>query len=428
MQNEHNPHFGQFQLVRGLRVFPPVPWLSVVHVARRTEQPYLYRSHINLMKGANAMSSAILYAEVSVVCILFLLLISAKARKCMFLQSQRRGFLAVAISNILLFALDAVWVFVDSNMLSVSTTLNWLLNGTYCAASGLTGYICFCFSETIQQSRFANNKKIRVAALLPSLALIALTILSYQNHLLFYIDANNVYHRGPVYSLQLTLAYGYVIFTAAKAYIRSFRVDDYRKKMELRTLSAYIIPTLISGTLQVVFPSYPILCVGSTMSILYVYLTMQEQMVSIDALTQLNNCNQLFQYLSVKFRHIQENHSLYLLMLDVDKFKAINDQYGHTEGDHALQVVADSLKKSCNQRNFFISRYGGDEFTVVCELDADHSVDDVCERVHMAVGEADVPYPLSVSIGYAKYTETIKTQQEFISLADKELYKNKRQR
>lgn len=42
------------------------------------------------------------------------------------------------------------------------------------------------------------------------------------------------------------------------------------------------------------------------------------------------------------------------------------------------------------------------EFTVVCELDADHSVDDVCERVHMAVGEADVPYPLSVSIGFQR--------------------------
>lgn len=374
------------------------------------------------------MSSAILYAEVSVVCILFLLLISIKASKCVFLQSQRWGFLAVAVSNMLLFALDSVWIFVDSNTLSISPTWNWLLNGTYYAVSGLMGYIWFCFSETIQQSKFAKNKKYRAAALLPSLALIVLTVLSYRNHLLFYIDAGNEYHRGPAYSLQLVLAYGYVIFTAAKAYIRSFKADDYRKKMELRTVSAYIIPTLITGALQVFFPRYPILCVGNTLSILYVYLTLQEQMVSIDALTQLNNRNQLFQYLSVKFKRPQENRSLYLLMLDVDKFKAINDQYGHTEGDRALQVVADCLKRSCGQRNFFISRYGGDEFTIVCELDAGHSPEEVCERVRAAVGEAGVPYPLSVSVGYAKYTEAIKTQQELIALADKELYKNKKQR
>lgn len=87
------------------------------------------------------MSSSILYAEVSIVCILFLLLISIKANRCMFLQSQRRGFLAVAISNMLLFALDAIWIFVDSDMLSISLSWNWLLNGVYYAVSGLLGYI-----------------------------------------------------------------------------------------------------------------------------------------------------------------------------------------------------------------------------------------------------------------------------------------------
>ena len=70
------------------------------------------------------MSSSVLYAEVSAICISVVLLISSKANKCMFLQSQRRGFLAVAGSNMLLFALDAVWIFVDSNILPISTTWN----------------------------------------------------------------------------------------------------------------------------------------------------------------------------------------------------------------------------------------------------------------------------------------------------------------
>ncbi len=372
------------------------------------------------------MYSGILYAEVSAACILFLLLISVKARKCMLLQAQRRGFIAVAVSNMLLFALDAVWIFVDSDMLRVSVTWNWLLNGAYYAVSGLMGYIWFCYSEMMQRSRFALDRRYRTAALLPALALIVLTILSYQNHLLFYIDENNLYRRGPAYSLQLLLAYGYVIFTAAKAFVCSLHAEDYRKKTELMALSTYVIPTILAGALQVAFPRYPILCVGSTAGILYIFLTQQEQLVSIDALTQLNNRGQLFQHLSVKFRHTQENRSLYLLMLDVNRFKSINDQYGHTEGDRALRAVADCLKRSCNQRNFFIARYGGDEFVVVCELDADHSVREVCERIHTAVGEIDAPYPLTVSIGCAKYTESVKNQQELINLADKELYRAKK--
>lgn len=122
------------------------------------------------------MSSAILYVEVSAVCILVLLLISLKINGSAFLQSQRLGILLVAISNILLFALDAIWIFVDNNMLPISVPMNWLLNGAYYALSGLLGYVWFCFSESIQQSLFVRERKFRYAAMLPALALIVLTV------------------------------------------------------------------------------------------------------------------------------------------------------------------------------------------------------------------------------------------------------------
>ncbi len=371
------------------------------------------------------MSSVILYAEVCAACILFLLLISIKVKKSVFLQTQKQLFLAVTISNMLLFALDAFWIFVDGDFLPVSTIGNWLLNGAYYVLSGLVGYIWFCYSEIIQQSRFAQNKWYRTAAFLPALALIVMTILSYKNHLLFYIDTDNTYHRGAAYSVQVILAYGYVIFTAVKAFVISLKTDDYSRKMELRALSSFVIPSIVAGAVQVALPRYPILCIGTTVGILYVYLTLQEQQISVDALTQLNNRNRLFQYLSAKLKRVPESKTLYLLMLDVNKFKSINDKYGHLEGDRALRLVSDCLKKACNQRNFFIARYGGDEFAVICELDADRSVQRVCDGIHAALSELDVPYSLSVSIGYARYTQSIKTQQDLISLADAELYKVK---
>lgn len=371
------------------------------------------------------MSSAVLYAEVSITCILFLIMMSVKANKSVFLEAQRQGFVVVALSNALLFALDAVWIFVDQGTLGISRTMNWILNGTYYAVSGLLGYIWFRFSETMQGSRFVSEKKYRWLALLPALVLIVLTVLSVWNHWLFYIDANNAYHRGPAYSLQVILAYGYVIFTALKAHLLSVRADDYRRKKELRTLSSFVIPTLLSGVLQIVFPRYPILCVGSTLGILYIYLTLAEQAVSVDMLTQLSNRNQLYQILSNKFKHRPEDEALYLLMIDVNKFKAINDAWGHTEGDHALRLVADGLRRSAGTKGNVIARYGGDEFMVLCELENDHAVESLVTRIHETIGEAEVSYPLSVSIGYARLTSDVKTPQELIALADKELYKAK---
>lgn len=373
------------------------------------------------------MSPAILYSEVSMVCILFLLLICLKTKNSVFLQSQWHGFLAVVISNMILFSLDVVWIFVDNKKLPMMAAGNWLLNGAYYAMSGLAGYIWFCYSEMIQQSRFVKDKKWRIAAFIPELVLIILTILSVQNHLLFYIDENNLYHRGPFYSVQVILAYGYTISTAVKAFVLSIRTNDYRRKMELRALSTFILPTIVAGSLQIFFPRYPILCVGTTFGIMYIYMTMQEQLISRDPLTQLNNRNQLYQYLSVKIRHVQKDKPLFLIIIDINKFKSINDTYGHIEGDRALRLVADCLKKACSEQNFFISRYGGDEFIIICELAASQSIENVCESIHSGLREIDVPYSLTVSIGCAQYNYSIKTQQEFISLADKQLYKVKRQ-
>lgn len=373
------------------------------------------------------MSNTILYFEINILCIFCLILISIKANRYLFLQAQRNGFLAVTITSMIFFSLDAMWVFVNGNMLNISVTINWLLNGLYFIVSGMFGYIWFCYSEIIQQSNFYKKKKLRIAAIIPELILIILVLSSYQSHLVFYIDSNNIYHRGPAFFLQLLLSYGYVVFTALKALISSFHTKDYGHKVELLTLSTYIIPTLIGGALQVIFSPYPIFCIGTTLGILYIFLSRLEQMVSVDMLTQLNNRNQLFQYLSVKLNHTTESRALYLLMIDVDKFKFINDQYGHIEGDRALRLIADCLRKSCSQRNFFISRYGGDEFTIICELDAEHSIDSVCKSINETISNVDVPYPLAVSIGYAKYTKDIHTQQDFFALADKELYKVKEQ-
>lgn len=373
------------------------------------------------------MSSQILYAEVSTVCVLFLILIAIKTKKSVFLQSQRYLFLMVIISNMTLFILDAIWIFVDSKALPISLTMNWLLNGAYYALSGLVGYICFCFSENIQRSRFSYDKRYQIAALLPAAILIILTIFSYQNQLLFYIDANNQYQRGPLYSVQVILSYGYVFFTAIHALIHSFRTKGYRRKIELRSLAFFAVPSIIAGMIQVFFPHYPVLCVGTTFAIMYVYSTEQEQLISLDALTQLNNRSQLFQYLSGKLGHNQKEKSLYLLIIDVNKFKSINDRYGHIEGDRALKLVADSLRKVCSQQNYFVSRYGGDEFIVVCELSVGQSIQNVCEAIHADLRTIEVPYSLTVSIGYAKYSDNIKSQQEFIALADKELYAIKNQ-
>ncbi len=116
-------------------------------------------------------------------------------------------------------------------------------------------------------------------------------------------------------------------------------------------------------------------------------------------------------------------------MLDVDDFKKINDKYGHIEGDFALKLVATSLKKVAANTNCFISRYGGDEFVVVCEKETDAQTDELCEIIKNEILNAsfdtDKKYQISVSVGYAKKDAANRTVADLIKTADEAMYKNK---
>ena len=110
-------------------------------------------------------------------------------------------------------------------------------------------------------------------------------------------------------------------------------------------------------------------------------------------------------------------------------FKSINDTYGHLEGDHALRVVAQDLKRALmDAPSAFLARYGGDEFTVVIHIECaeDEFSARVRESVARAAREAGVAYPLSVSVGVARMRPGIDEPAELFAAADAQLYKAKR--
>ena len=130
--------------------------------------------------------------------------------------------------------------FVNNNVIGVTVPINWVLNGFYYILSGILGSYWFVYSETIQESQLVYEKRYWIIAHIPIIILFILTLVSLKTGWLFYIDAQNVYHLGPAYALQLLISYDPVIFTASKAFYLSFHTDNYRRKSELRTLANYI--------------------------------------------------------------------------------------------------------------------------------------------------------------------------------------------
>lgn len=118
-----------------------------------------------------------------------------------------------------------------------------------------------------------------------------------------------------------------------------------------------------------------------------------------------------------------------LLMLDIDGFKKVNDNFGHPQGDEVLRELAQILKRVCRQVDI-ISRCGGEEFTIILpETDLEGAFI-LAERIRLVVknyafGPHDRPINLTVSIGIANYPESATSKSELIKEADRALYKAK---
>ncbi len=171
----------------------------------------------------------------------------------------------------------------------------------------------------------------------------------------------------------------------------------------------------------------PVFCFWCTLIILFVYLNLQNLLISTDTLTTLNNRNQLERYL----QQSREFKDYYVIMVDVDHFKQINDTYGHVEGDKALVLVSNALKKACDRlgKSVFLCRYGGDEFLMVVPTDMPGFIVRMiqeCLREQIQKRKGTQYYSVEVSIGYAEWDGKPSSFKESVVNADRMMYEEKR--
>ena len=115
-----------------------------------------------------------------------------------------------------------------------------------------------------------------------------------------------------------------------------------------------------------------------------------------------------------------------LLTLDIDYFKKINDTYGHSVGDQALQVVANALRTVARREEDVVGRLGGDEFVVLLRTDraaARQAADDV--RAAVALIDTLPGGPPGLSIGVAALPDHAATAEELSAASDAALYRAK---
>lgn len=363
----------------------------------------------------------ILYVEINLICILIVALEIIQLVRDIDKSPRVRLFVGLMCCALLSFGFDLTWAFLHAA--GAPEPLSWVVNQLYFLALNLTSVFWMLYAETCLESPWLKKRSLFVVSLAPAVLLQLVTLAG----LVFHINPEG-YQRGPLHWFQVTIAYFYIAWPAIKAFLKSNQRRYYAQRSEYRMLASFVVFPLLFSILQLFLGGdAAMLCVGITLSIILLYQNRQARLISRDPLTGLNNRSQLIQYLS---EHIKSHDkTLYLMIMDADRFKSINDTYGHNAGDRALVQIATALKKAVPPR-FLIARYGGDEFIVAGEADSELDIcllrDCIVQTLAQENADSGEPWHLSLCIGYAAYSETMNTIPDLIEAADRELYKAKR--
>lgn len=150
----------------------------------------------------------------------------------------------------------------------------------------------------------------------------------------------------------------------------------------------------------------------------------------MDELTQTYNRRGLNQFLEEAISKSNGDYDV-LLMIDIDHFKTYNDYWGHLEGDRCLQHIASKLKAQ-DYKNYFVGRYGGEEFVCYMKVADVNEAEEIAEKIRKDILDLGIRYTknpyseiVSVSIGGVVDKMTPNAISDYINAADKWLYVSK---
>ncbi len=155
-----------------------------------------------------------------------------------------------------------------------------------------------------------------------------------------------------------------------------------------------------------------------------------KHLATIDPLTNVYNRRYMYSYLTDQVQKAKENNTpLSVALFDIDKFKALNDTYGHLLGDEVLKSLSRILKNSCRPGEI-VARYGGEEFILILpgadKTTAYNRANEIRECIEQSYLSPELPQdkPVTISGGISTYSEGI-TEEQLVAYADENLYEAK---
>ncbi|MEG0035587.1 MAG: GGDEF domain-containing protein, partial [Oscillospiraceae bacterium] len=316
-----------------------------------------------------------LYIEINVIgsAILLLMFLNLNRKRVMHGSPDVRLFNFLLITNVLIFFFDtAMWLVVGKSFF-LAHQLNAFVTAMYYTFCPFMCFIWLLYTDfKINEDRPALLKRLKFY-LAPVCISAIISLSSPLTGLYFIIDESNLYLRGKLFPLLVIIGLGYLLYAIYISSLTIVKRGWSTNKNLFFYLTVFPSIVLVSALIQALIFELSIIWVCSTIVFFALYINIQNNELSTDYLTGLFNRHRADEYLRLRIKRKTDSSLLFVIILDVDSFKTINDTYGHLRGDDVLKQVSELLRLARGKKSYLISRFGGDEFMIVgeCESRAD---------------------------------------------------------
>lgn len=279
---------------------------------------------------------------------------------------------------------------------------------------------------------FENEKRLKkryAFVSIPALLIIITSLVNIFVPIFFSVDRITCeYTRSNLYFIPNLV----IAFYLTYGFVLACKYKTQNKRYIFFPALIFLIPIATAAVAEFCFYGLNVLWIGAAISLTSIYINLQNQITYTDSLSGLYTRQYLTNYLQSEMKKSTGDKILSGIMLDIDKFKTINDTYGHLTGDEAIKQAGRILHNALDD-NTLAFRFAGDEFILIQTvnnkketLDKVELIRALSEQFNNSQGEN--AYHINFSIGCTVFDKDKDTFDTFLERMDNDMYAEKNQR
>lgn len=367
------------------------------------------------------LKEVIVANTIAVIAMWFLLDCRQKNRESV--HAEDKLYDAMCAVNLIGALFETVAFLVDGKLFFGSIAINYLANSLCFLGTVTIGFLWAVFVDLHIYRNFQRANRVVKIAIIPwFIEVVAIISNLFGTGFLFTVSDANVYQRGTgaiIGYISLMLYFAYSVFLEHRSQKQGFNLQFF-------PVLYFVCPCLAGVIAQFLFYGITTSWVSVAVALTFVQMQAYAENLYKDELSGLFNRRYLDRM--IEKRTSTENPTLSGIMLDINDFKAINDNFGHNVGDTAIRVLGDVLFKSIPDGAMAL-RYAGDEFIILLPDMSENEALLVMGMVRDALGRFNESgtesFELHAAMGYARL-EPADSEEDFLRRMDERMYADKR--